>query len=61
MHADRTKASHSAHHERLVGVAVVALPWSITRGVAVHATRIKDHFARLIEESDGALLFVANG
>ena len=61
MHTDRAKASHSPHHERLVGVAVVALPGTITRGVAVHATRIQDHLARLIEESDGALLIVANG
>jgi hypothetical protein len=61
MHTDRAKPAHSAHHERLVGVAVVALARSITRRVAVHATRIQYHLARLIEESDGARLIFANG
>ena len=31
------KPPYFAHHERLVGVAVVALPGTITRGVAVYA------------------------
>ena len=59
-HAGRAEAILAAHHKRLVRVPVVALQRAIAGGMAVHAARMHDHLAGLVEEGDGALLLVGD-
>jgi hypothetical protein len=52
LHADGTEAGWASHHEWLVGMPVVALPRTIARRVAIHASGILDYFARFREEGN---------
>jgi hypothetical protein len=59
--SDRAEATHAAHDEGLVRVAIVSLPGTITRRMAVHTTRVQNHLARLGKKGDGTLLIVDDG
>jgi hypothetical protein len=59
-HPDRAEIIGTAHNERLMRMAIIALGWPIAGGMTVHASRALDDLSGLVEQRDRPGILILN-